>query len=91
MAYNGDYLSNALYLGGKAGRKLFFYTTTDNAATIAGSGYFSDGIARGMELNDVVIITQVGTLPNTAPAGINAYVVSAVTATAATVIKSATS
>lgn len=90
MAYNSDYLSSALYLGGKAGRKLFFYTTVDSAATIAGAAYFSDGIAKGMEVNDVVIVTQVTTLPNTTPTGISVYVVSAVTSTAATVIKTAT-
>lgn len=90
MAYNSNYLTCIDSLGGYSGHNLWFYTTTDNNATITGAGYFSDGIAKGMNTNDVVIVTQVTTLPNTTPTGISVYVVSAVTSTAATVIKTAT-
>jgi hypothetical protein len=90
MAYNSNYLSCVDCLGGYSGHNLWFYTTTDNNTTITGAGYFSDGIAKGMNTNDVVIVTQVTTLPNTTPTGVSVYVVSAVTATAATVIKTAT-
>jgi hypothetical protein len=90
MPYNSNYLSCVTPHGGLSGSNLWFYTTTDNAATIAGAGYFSDGIAKGMGVNDVVIVTQVTALPNTTPTGISVYVVSAVTATAATVIKTGT-
>jgi hypothetical protein len=90
MAYNGNYLSKVSYLGGLAGRRLWFYTTTDNAATIAGASYVSDAVAKGMEVGDVVIVTTVTTLPHTTPLGISVYVVSAASATAATLIKTAT-
>lgn len=97
MAYNGDYLVNAKYLGGKAGQTLWAYTTTDNATTIAGTGYFVDcgngtqAGTKGMQVNDVVIVTQVTTLPNTTPTGVSVYVVSAVDADGdCTVIKTAT-
>lgn len=90
MAYNGDYLSNAVYLGSKAGRRLWHYSTTDAAATIAGSGYISDATKRGMEVGDVVIVTTVTTLPHTTPLGVSVYVVSAISSGAATVIKTAT-
>lgn len=90
MAYNSDYLTCVNYNGGKQGSQVFTYTTADSAATIAGSGYFSDGIKKGMGLNDIVLVTQVTTLPNTGPTGVSVYVVSAVTSTAATVIKTAT-
>ena len=90
MAYNGDYLSCTDYLGGKGGGKLFVYTTTDNAAAVAGAGYISDATARNVEVNDIVIVKIVTTLPNTTPLGISVYVVSAVSSGAATLIKTAT-
>jgi hypothetical protein len=90
MAYNGNYLSSLGNLGGLSGHNLWFYTTTDSAATIAGAGYFSDASTKNMQLNDVVIVTQVTSLPNTGPTGISIYVVSAVSSGAATVIKTAT-
>jgi hypothetical protein len=90
MAYNSNYLSCLGNLGGLSGHNLWFYTTTDNNAAIVGAGYFSDAGAKGMQANDVVVVTQVTTLPNTTPTGISLYVVSAVSAGAATVIKTAT-
>jgi len=97
MAYNGDYLVSAGYVGGKAGQTLWLYTTADNATTIAGAGYFADtgngtqSGTKGMQVNDVVIVTQVTTLPNTTPTGVSVYVVSAVDADGdCTVIKTAT-
>lgn len=98
MAYNADYLVCIKYCGGKAGQSLWLYNTTDNAAAIAGAGYFTDAGngtqagTKGLQLNDVVIVTQVATLPNTTPGGISVYQVSAVDADGdATVIKTATS
>ena len=97
MAYNADYLVNVNYVGGKSGQSIWLYNTTDNATAIAGTGYFADagggtnGGTRGLQVNDVVIVTQVTTLPNTTPTGISTYVVSAVDADGdATVIKTAT-
>lgn len=90
MAYNGDYLTCLGNYGGKSGHNLWFYTTTDAAAAIAGAGYISDATVKGMQANDVVIVTQVTTLPNTTPTGINVYVVSAISSGAATLIKTAT-
>lgn len=92
MAYNTDYLSKIAYCGGKAGRRLFFYTTTDNAAAIAGSGYFADALDKGMEVGDVIIVTQVTSLPHTTPTGISMYLVTVVNATTGvgTAIKTAT-
>jgi hypothetical protein len=90
MAYNGNYLSCLGNLGGLSGHNIWFYTTPDNHATIAGAGYFSDAGAKNMQLNDVVIVTQVTSLPNTGPTGVSVYVVSAVSSGAATVIKTAT-
>lgn len=97
MAYNGDYLVNIKYAGGKSGQSVWLYNTADSAATIAGAGYFADtgngtqSGTKGLQLNDVVIVTQVTTLPNTTPLGISVYQVSAVDADGdATVIKTAT-
>lgn len=97
MAFDKDYLAALEYVGGKQGSTLWVYTTTDSAATIAGAGYFVDAgsgtqsTTRGLNLNDIVIVTQVTTLPNTGPAGVSVYVVSAVDADGdATVIKTAT-
>lgn len=90
MAYNSNYLTCIDALGGLSGHNLWFYTTTDSAATIAGAGYISDATAKGVQTNDVIIVTQVTTLPNTTPTGISVYVVSAVSSGAATVIKTAT-
>lgn len=90
MPYNSNYLSCLGNNGGLSGHNMWFYTTTDNAATIAGAGYISDATAKGVQVNDIVIVSQVTTLPNTTPTGINVYVVSAVSAGAATVIKTAT-
>lgn len=86
MAFNGDYLTSAGYIGGKAGQTLWLYTTTNASATIVGAGYFAgcgngtQSGTKGMQVNDVVIVTRVTTLPNTTPLGITVYVVSAVDA-----------
>ncbi len=90
MAYNTSYLSCLGPLGGLSGHNLWFYTTTDNNATITGAGYFSDATTKGMQANDVVLVTQVTTLPNTTPTGVSVYVVSAISSGAGTVIKTAT-
>lgn len=99
MAFDGAYLScHESNVMGNAGRRVWYYTTTDNAAAIAGTGYFVNcGIdndvngAYGMEVGDVICVTVVTALPHTTPLGINWYVVSAVDSDGdCTAIKTAT-
>lgn len=101
MAYISAYLSSVGPVGGTNGGTLWMYQTDDSAATIAGSGYFSNaaegtsvakGAGKGMALGDIVLVAQVASVPGGAGAGVNAYVVSAIASTGAgTVIKTATS
>jgi len=37
------------------------YTSADAVATVAGAGYFSDALQRGMQLNDIVIVWDTAT------------------------------
>lgn len=90
MAYNGSYLSCLGNMGGLSDAKLWFYTTADSAATIAGTGYITAAAAKGIEVGDVVIVRQVTTLPNTTPLGLALYVVTAIASDAATVVKTST-
>lgn len=100
MAYNSAYLAMVAHVGGTNGGTLWTYQTADSAATIAGAGYISDaaegtsvakGAGKGMALGDIVLVSQVASIPGGAGAGINAYVVSAIAATGlATLIKTAT-
>jgi len=85
MAYNGDYLSCVGPIGGKAGGNRWVYKTVDVIGDVDGTGYFSDGIKKGMALGDVVTVIKVTTLPNTGPLDTTTAVVSTVSATAATV------
>ena len=89
MAYDGTYLAVDVY-GGMSNKQLWTYDTTDSAATIAGAAYISDAVARQMQLGDAVIVTQKASLPNGAATGVSVYAVSALSATAATIIKTAT-
>jgi len=92
MAYNGDYVSCIGNMGGKSGGNIFTYVTTDNASTIAGAAYFADASDKGMKEGDLVIVTQVTTLPDVTSTGVSVYTVSDITAAGAgTVIKTATS
>jgi len=85
MAYNGDYLSCVLSIGGKGGGNQWVYKTVDAIGTVDNTDYFSDGIKKGMALGDVVTVIKVGTLPNTSPADTTTAVVSAVSDAGATV------
>ena len=89
MAYDGTYLSIDVF-GGKSNKQVAALDTVDSAALIGGANYLTDGIARGLQLGDIVIVTQKASLPNGAATGVSVYAVSAVTATACTIIKTAT-
>ena len=91
MAYNSGYLSCIGNLGGLGGGNVFDYRHTDDHATIAGAGYFSDATKKGMKEGDLVIVTQVTTLPDVTSTGVALYTVSDITtAGAGTVIKTGT-
>jgi hypothetical protein len=63
MAYSGANLS-LVSKGPIAGAgKVWNYTSTDAAATVAGASYFSDGVKRGMKVGDVVHVTDSDTGP----------------------------
>lgn len=60
--------------------KVWVYASTDPAATVAGSGYFADGVTRGMEVGDIVHVIDTDTGPT-----LTVHLVTAVSGTAATV------
>ena len=39
----------------------WYYTSADAAATVAGAGYFTNGVALGMKLNDIVFVVDTAT------------------------------
>jgi hypothetical protein len=41
--------------------QVFTYNTTDSLATVEGAGYFSDGNARGLRVNDIVLVVNTTT------------------------------
>lgn len=49
--------------GPAAGFRLWHYLNSDNDAdaTIVGSGYFSDGVSKGMAVGDLVDVVETGT------------------------------
>ncbi|MDE2440029.1 MAG: hypothetical protein KGP14_03315 [Betaproteobacteria bacterium] len=55
MAYTPATLSKVAAGLGSGGGNVWIYTTTDALATVSGASYFSDGIARGMKVDDVVL------------------------------------
>lgn len=60
MAYDGSKLS--LISGPLTGKgKVFHYETTDAAATVDTSGYFADGVDRGMVVGDLVVVNDTNT------------------------------
>ena len=89
MAYQTGYLA-VDNIGGLNNAQVWTYHTADSAATIGGAGYISDAVARGMQLGDIVIVVQSATVPNGAATGVSVYAVSAISAGAATIIKTAT-
>jgi hypothetical protein len=80
MAYASSGLQKVTSGIGSGGTTMFIYTTASDAiATVVGSAYFSDGIAQGMGVGDVVFVVRTST-------GIGyPCTVTAVSATAATV------
>lgn len=58
---------------------LWIYVSPDARATVEGSAYFSNGIAKGMKLGDIVIVTYTTGYVTTV------HAVSAVSSTAATI------
>lgn len=93
MAYNSDYLALAVPRVGILGKSIWFYDTADATGTVDGTGYFSDGAARGMCVGDLVYVTIWTTAPPTStsekngenPADAALHVVRAVDGDAATV------
>lgn len=81
MAYTADNLSLVTATVGGEVPRIFVYknATPDADAVIVGAGYFSDGVAKGMRVGDLVDAIQTGT------AKYKRYQVTALTATAATV------
>lgn len=78
------YVPNNLSLVAKPlgqGPKVFIYwdTAPESDATLVGSGYFSDGVTKGMAVGDLVDVVQSGT------AKYKRYQVASVSGTAATV------
>lgn len=57
MAYTGSTL-NLVSQGIGGTNKVFYYTTTDAAATIDASGYITDATQRGLSAGDLVISTD---------------------------------
>jgi hypothetical protein len=43
------------------GTNVWTYSSADAAATVAGASYFSNGVALGMKLNDLVIVIDTAT------------------------------
>ena len=76
MAYTTATLNKVSAGIGSGGVNIWTYSTADALATVVGASYFSDGIAKGMKLGDVVLLT----VSNILKAG----AVTAVSATAAT-------
>lgn len=81
MAYVADNLAMAFNSVGGALPRVWLYlnATPDADATIVGAGYFSDGVAKGMKVGDLVDAINVGT------AKYKRYQVASLGATAATV------
>lgn len=66
MSYNTDYLQKIMG-GGPTGNQVFLYappsgsSQADAVATVRGAGYISDAKAKGMRLNDIVIVVDTTT------------------------------
>lgn len=56
MAYTTATLSKTSSGIGSGGVNIWTYSTTDALATVVGASYFSDGIAKGMKVGDVVLL-----------------------------------
>jgi hypothetical protein len=63
MAYDPTYLGVIPYAGSKGACQTYVLDTVDVAATITAAGYISDGILRGMQLGDPVLVRKYNALP----------------------------
>lgn len=67
--------------------RLWSYRSADTYATVAGSGYFSDGVARGMLAKDIILVIDtagVHTWAYVSTVGATAITVTAISTTATT-------
>ena len=66
MTYNADYLQ-LLVTGGPTANQVWIYgppagsTQVDAVATVRGAGYLATALAKGMKVNDVVIVIDTTT------------------------------
>ncbi len=63
MAYASSVAVPVMIAGGFGGTpfRVFAYKSADSVATVATTGYFSDGYSRGMRVGDVVETMQLST------------------------------
>lgn len=57
MSYTTATLNCVAQGSGDVGPSIWVYVSPDARATVEGSLYFSDGVAKGMKLGDIVIVT----------------------------------
>jgi hypothetical protein len=57
MAYTSATLSCANHVVGAA-PQIWIYTTTDAHTDVDAAGYFSDGVAKGVRVNDICIVVD---------------------------------
>lgn len=79
MAYSTSGLSlNSPGVGSKP--SVWIYTSEDIHTDVDAAGYFSDGVTRGMKVNDIVHVIK-----TTATVGATTHVVASVSGAAATI------
>jgi hypothetical protein len=61
MAYSTSAPPRLIAAGIGASPRLWVYTSADAIATVNTSGYFSNGAALGLKVNDVVIVVDTAT------------------------------
>lgn len=93
MAYNSTGNPPVLTSQGFGGKpfRVFAYKSSDTAASVAASSYFSNGHALGMRVGDVVEVTVVTTASPPAYAGHNVGRVTAVSTGAGATVAFASS
>lgn len=70
---------------GNKGMAFWSYTSADAAATVAGASYFSNGVALGMKLNDLLFVVDTAT-PLTTTHRVKTIGATAVTVSAGTTV-----
>ena len=88
MAYNSTGNPPSLVSQGFGGKpfRVFAYKSSDTGATVAGAGYFTNGMQLGMRVGDVLTNTVLSTAGTPTYAGHAEGRVSAVSSTGATVV-----